>query len=328
MKKLLSVLVAICMIAAIAPMASADFSISGWGITQYVSADKKIVSGTQSVNEDPYFTNSTVRLIVKGGGKKAKVFLQFKGVTQKDTITGISDEKAVFLDSKLNVKLTDNAELTAGRFTVPFGLINAHSTYNLPVGFYSKGINTVLTGKNALKATGVILSGKMDTVSGAVSYVNASPGQHKNKLLFAKGGMKLGEFVHAGISILNGKLDNAGTKFAANGIDLTYANGPIKAEAEYAKGKMGASTKNLGYYLQSSYNLTDVSTIRVRYDVADPDTDKSNNEITTTTLAYLYSISDNSYAAVVYDLADNDSAPSKVKTLVFQLAIKFSSPLL
>ncbi len=321
MKKLLIVLGAIVMIATVAPMASADLSISGWGIAQCISADKKIVGGTQSVSEDPYFTNSNLRIIVKGGGEKANVFLQYDAATNEGDFAGVPRSTGI-LDCKLNVALTDNVNLTAGRFAVPFGLINAHSTYDLPVGFYSTGIRTVLAGKNALRATGVVLSGKVDPVDYAVSYVNAAPNEHKNKLLFAKAGRGLGDFVHAGISILNGKLDNAGTKFAANGVDVTYANGPIKAEAEYAKGKMGTSTKNLGYYLQASYDLTDVSTIRARYDVADPDTDKSNNEITTTTLAYIYSISDNSYTALVYDLADDDAAPSKVKTLVLQLAIK------
>ncbi|MFH1562881.1 MAG: hypothetical protein ABIF11_05625 [Nitrospirota bacterium] len=73
MKKLLIVLGAIVIIAAVAPVASADFDISGWGIVQGISADKKIVGGTQSVSENPYFTNSILRFIVKGGGEKANV---------------------------------------------------------------------------------------------------------------------------------------------------------------------------------------------------------------------------------------------------------------
>jgi hypothetical protein len=331
MKRLSIVLVATFVIATITPIASADLSITGWGITQYVSADKKMVGtkstpSRKSVSENPYFTNSKLRLILKGGTEKANLWLQFSACTKEGALSGVP-HKAGFLDCKLNVQLTDNAKLTAGRFCVPFGLINAHSTYNLPVGFYSTGIYHVLGKNYALRATGIVLSGKMDTLSGAVAYVNAKPGQHKNKLLFAKAGMGLGEYVHAGISILNGKLDDAGTKFAANGVDISYANGPVRAELEYAKGKVG-DTKNLGYYLQASYDITDVTTIRARYDVADPDTDKDNNEITTTTLAYLYSISDNSYAAVVYDIADDEAEPSKIKTLVLQLAVKFSASLL
>jgi hypothetical protein len=311
-KKLLGLVIAIFVVLSITPMAYADLKIIGWGITQYISSDAE--------GENPYFTNSKIRVIVKGGSDRAKIFLQFSGLTKEGDFAGVP-HKAGFLDCKLHVDLNENVTLTAGRFCVPFGLVNAHSTYNLPVGLYSPGIRTVLAGKNALRATGVVLSGKVYPVDYAIAYTNAGPGQHKNKLTFLKGGVVFGD-CRAGVSILNGKLDDAGTNFAANGIDLKYSNGPFRAEVEYATGKMG-DTKKLGYYVQGSYDITNAITLRVRYDVADPDTEKDNNETNTTTIAGIYSISDNSYAALIQDIADTPE--DKVSRTILQLAVKFTN---
>lgn len=318
MKKLTVLLVGLIVVALALP-ATAQVKVSGFGQAQLVNDESK-------VDKELYFAAKRARIVAKGDlGDKVGMFAQLEIATDKINV----------LDLTMDYDLAPIGKIAIGRRTVPFGLQNPVSPYNLHTINYAQVVSNLIgTGGRDL---GLYISGKYDIVDYVVGYINGADvtgvvnnvylttnaEDNNEKDLVARVGVSVPGVagLGAGVSIYNGKTGTAKTTRNRTGIDAKYEKDAIYAQLEYITGEDG-TTKKAGYYLEAGYKIGSLQPM-IRYDFYDPNSDVSDNENTITAIGANVYIGKNAKVQIFSETKTEKPTDSKNNAVIVQTAIKF-----
>jgi len=317
MKKLTVFLVGLMIVGLTLP-ARGEIKVSGFAQAQLINDESK-------TGKELYFTAKRARVIAKGDlGNKVGMFAQL------EIATGDINVLDVIMDYDL---VPGIAKVGIGRRTVPFGLQNPVSPYNLHTINYAQVVSGLLgTGWREL---GLFVSGKFNIVDYIFAYVNGSETSTGGHILVAGNtedndvkdiAARIGVSIPtiaglgAGVSIYSGKAGAAETKKNRTGVDVKYEKDAIYAQAEYITGKTG-SIEATGYYLEAGYKVAIIQPM-VRYDSYDPDTDIKDDEITIIALGANCYLGQNAKVQIFYESKDEKPSVDN-NVLTVQTAIKF-----
>lgn len=321
MKKLTVLLVGLIVVALALP-ATAQVKVSGFAQAQLVVSE-----GETAVSSAPYFTAKRARLVAKGDlGDKVGVFAQLEIATSLINV----------LDLLMDYDLAPIGKIAIGRRTVPFGLQNPVSPYNLHTINYAQVVSNLIgTGGRDL---GLYISGKYDIVDYVIGYINGADvtgvvnnvyltnnrDNNDEKDIVARVGVSVPGVagLGAGVSIYNGKTGTAKTTRNRTGIDAKYEKDAIYAQLEYITGEDGTTKKN-GYYLEAGYKVTSLLQPMIRYDFYDPNSDVSDNENTITAIGVNVYLGKNAKVQIFSETKTEKPTDTKNDVLAVQTAVKF-----
>ncbi len=242
-----------------------------------------------------------------------------------------------------------------GQFRIPFGIEMQSSSKKLYlidrmlVAYpnneqpSSKLVTSVKSGYLQERDMGLRLSGKPLTgpvgVDYAVAIINGSdkntPDKNDKKDLAGRVGISPLKMLTVGGSIYRGRSPQTVTAGGATtftginvkrdryGADLElHPIEPLVVRAEYVTGKNDATRFN-GYYALIAYRLPIDVEPAIRFERLDPDKDKSNNEITRTTLGINYYIKGDIKLQVNQEFREDKAAPKIGNMTLAQLQISF-----
>ncbi len=321
MKKLTVLLVGL-MVVGLALPASAALTLTGFAQGQLV-----LQEGEADVSSAPYFTAKRVRLVAKGDlGDKVSAFAQMELATGDINV----------LDLLMEYQLASVAKISLGRRTIPFGLQNPISPYNLYTINYAKVVSSLIGSGG--RDLGLFVSGKYEIVDYILGYINGSDttGVVNNGLLSVNREnnsvkdivFRIGASIPpvaglgVGVSMYSGKLGAAETKRNRTGIDAKYDKGAIFAQLEYIMGTDGTTDRS-GYYLEAGYKLADIGLQpMIRYESYDPNVDVDDNETTILAVGANYDLGKNAKLQLFYESKDETPAVED-NVLALQAAVKF-----
>jgi len=320
--KKFTVLLVGLMVVALALPAKAEVKLSGF-------AQAQLVNDASKTDKELYFTAKRARLVAKGDlGDKVGVFAQLELATNLVNV----------LDLTMDYDLAPIGKIAIGRRTVPFGLQNPVSPYNLHTINYAQVVSNLIgTGGRDL---GLYISGKYDIVDYVVGYINGSDvdvssttnnvylttnaEDNSEKDIVARVGVSVPPVkgLSAGISIYSGKAKSTKVTRNRTGVDVKYDAEPIFAQLEYITGETGALKAN-GYYLEVGYKVIPQLQPMIRYDFYDPDTDASNDEDTITAIGVNVYLGKNAKVQIFSETKTEKPTDIKNDVITVQTAVKF-----
>lgn len=318
MRKLTVAIIMTAIFTMMTSLASAEIKLSGF-------AQAQLVNDQALVDKEIYFTVKRARLIAKGDlGNKVGIFAQLETFTAAINV----------LDLVIDYDLGQVGKIGIGRFTIPFGLQNPVSPYNLHTINYAQVVQKLIGSGG--RDFGARLTGKYQVVDWTVAVINGADGgttvistveDNNVKDVVARVGITTPvKGLGVGISAYSGEATVLELTKNRTGADIKYEQGPVYAQAEFINGKDGL-IKREGYYLEAGYKFGKLQPI-VRYDVYDGNTDvEDSSEIKILAggvnlycndlvkCMFIYESKDDNLGASLADI-DNDA-------WIFQTAVKF-----
>lgn len=255
-------------------------------------------------------------------------------------------------DAFVDLKMIPMVDIRLGQFRIPFGIETQTSSKKLLFidrmlitnpdneQTSSKGLTSVKSGFVQERDLGLRLSGRPMTepigIDYAIAVINGSDknttDKNDKKEIVGRLGISLMKGLTIGGSGYFGKSpekDTTGAFTGENiqrnrmGADLEFRPmEPLLVRTEYISGKDNTVKFN-GYYALIAYRLPINVEPVARYEHLDPDTGKSNNGITRTTLGVNYYLVGYTKVQVNYEIRD-DKANSKVDNMALaQIQISF-----
>ncbi|MHB9154192.1 MAG: hypothetical protein ACYC5N_00700, partial [Endomicrobiales bacterium] len=225
--------------------AGAEMHVTGFAQVQAVYDESQ-------TDREVYFTAKRARLIAKGSFEKVGLFAQMETFTAAINL----------LDLVIDYELESFGRVGLGRFTVPFGIQNPVSPYNLYTINYAQVVQRLI-GSGA-RDFGLRWAGKYNMFNWTVVGINGSDGgttvvlatENNNvKDITGRLGLSPRKGIDVGFSAYNGEAGAAKTAKSRLGLDVKYENDSVLAQAEYIMGKDG-STEKAGYYIEAGYTFT------------------------------------------------------------------------
>lgn len=255
-------------------------------------------------------------------------------------------------DAFVDLKMIPMADVRIGQFRIPFGIENQTSSKKLYFidrmlisnpdneQTSSKGLTSVKAGLIQERDLGLRLSGRPLAEPTGIDYAiavingsdkNTTDKNDKKEIVGRLGitpmkGLTIGGSGYFGKSPAtdtSGAFTGENTKRNRIGADLEFRPmEPLLVRAEYISGKNNTVRFN-GYYALIAYRLPINVEPAARYEHLDPDTGRSNNEITRTTFGVNYYLVGDTKFQIDYEIRDDKGNPNVENMALAQIQISF-----
>lgn len=287
-------------------------------------AQAQVVNDQALINKQTYFTLKRARIIAAGNvTDKIGLFSQVEMFTDKINI----------LDLVIDYNLDSFGKIGLGRFTIPFGLQNTVSPFNLNTINYAQVVQKLVGsgGRDfGLRWTGKykIADWSLAVINGADggTTVNSTTDDNNVKDLAVRLGVMPITGLGIGVSVYAGEAGALEVTKERLDADVKYDVDKIYAQGEYISGKDDV-IKKAGYYLEAGYKFGALQPM-IRYDVYDGNTDMEDaSEIKIFALGANYYLTPNAKVQLIYEIKDDklgvDFGDIDNNAAIMQVAVKF-----